>query len=186
MKLFSVISMIVTFFLWTEPSYAATNAEVANFSSQTLTTLIVLASLVSVLFLIKGGYQYITSSGKPDALEGAKITIRNAIIGLVLVLSAGIISSLLNTAFTTPAVPENAQQLQLKPIVPVEPKAGLTQVMLDAINGFLQNVVQSATKPLADGIISFLTTTPSVVSNSVIFNFWLIILGIADALFVWI
>jgi hypothetical protein len=184
MKLFSVISMIVTFFLWTEPSYAATNAEVANFSSQTLTTLIVLASLVSVLFLIKGGYQYITSSGKPDALEGAKITIRNAIIGLVLVLSAGIISSLLNTAFTTPAVPENAQQLQLKPIVPVEPKAGLTQVMLDAINGFLQNVVQSATKPLADGIISFLTTTPSVVSNSVIFNFWLIILGIADALFV--
>ena len=54
---------------------------------------------------------------------------------------------------------------------------------MDAIAGFLQNIVQSATKPLTDGIINFLTTTPSIVSNSVIFNFWLVILGITDSLF---
>jgi hypothetical protein len=43
--------------------------------------------------------------------------------------------------------------------------------------------VQSATKPIVNGIISFLTTTPSLTSNSVIFNFWLVIVGITDSIF---
>ncbi|MCL4417759.1 MAG: hypothetical protein M1365_13905, partial [Actinobacteria bacterium] len=58
------------------------------------------------------------------------------------------------------------------------------QVLLDAIAGFLQNIIQSATKPLIDGLISMITTTPSIINNSVLFNFWLVILGITDSLFV--
>lgn len=184
MKLFTFLGFIALFFFWAHPVYAQTNSSVANFTTQTLNTLIILASLGTVFFLIKGGYTYITSTGKPDALESAKVTIRNAVIGLVLVLSAGVISSLLSSAFTTPAVPTNTAPLELQPIVPQEPQGGLTQVIIDAVNGFLQNIVQSATKPLVDGIISFLTTTPSVLTNSVIFNFWLIMLGIANSLFV--
>ncbi|HUS60089.1 MAG TPA: hypothetical protein VMX76_01760, partial [Nevskiaceae bacterium] len=53
-----------------------------------------------------------------------------------------------------------------------------------AIAGFLKNIIQSATKPLTDSVISFLTTTPLVATNQSIFNFWLVILGIADSLFV--
>lgn len=183
MKLLSLFSLIGIFFLSASPVFAASNNDVANFTSQTLNTLIILASLASVFFLVKGGYTYITSSGKPDALEHAKITIRNALIGLVLVLSAGIISSLLNNAFTTPTIGTATSQIQLKAIEPIEPSNGLTKVLLDAVAGFLQNIVQSATKPLIDGVIRFLTTTPSLVSNSVIFNFWLVILGITDSLF---
>jgi len=55
---------------------------------------------------------------------------------------------------------------------------------VDAINGFIQSLVLSATKPMIDGITSLITTTPSVATNSVIFNFWLTIVGITDALFV--
>lgn len=113
-----------------------------------------------------------------------KKTIRNALIGLILVIAAGFISQLLNNALIAPGSSTNASPLKLQPITPVNPPGGLTQVLLDAINGFIQTIVQSATKPLVDGIISLLATTPSVVSNSVIFNFWLTILGITDALYV--
>lgn len=159
------------------------NSEVAQFTSQTLTTLTILGSLVATFFLIKGGYLYITSAGKPDTLETAKNTIRNALIGLVLILSANTFVSILSGAFTTPAVPTQTANLDLTPIEPVAPSGGLTQVLIDAIGSLLQNIIQSATKPITDAILSFLTTTPLLSTNSVIFNFWLVIVGIVDAFF---
>ncbi len=167
----------------TTPVFAAGNTEVTTFTHNTLTTLIALASLISVVFIIKGGYTYITSTGSPDALENAKKTIRNALIGLLFVLGAGIFSSLLSHAFSTPHASTATEQISLKPIESVAPSGGLTQVLIDAVVGFLQAIIQSATKPLTDGIISFLTTAPSVVNNSVIFNFWLTMVGITDSLF---
>lgn len=77
------------------------NPDIATFTASTLNTLTLLASLLASLFLIKGGYLYITSSGKPDALESAKKTIKNVLIGLVLVLSANTLVSLLQGALTT-------------------------------------------------------------------------------------
>jgi len=127
---------------------------------------------------------YITSTGKPDALEHAKLTVRNALIGLIIIISAAVFSSLLQGAFNTPSQGTSTAQLELSPIQTVEPSDGLTQVLLDAIAGFLQNIVQSATKPLTDGIVTFLTNTPSILTNSVIFNFWLVMVGITDSLFV--
>lgn len=171
------------FLISATPVLAAENSEVSTFTNQTLNTLIVIASIASIFFLIKGGYSYITSSGKPDNLESAKKTIRSAVIGLVIVLASAAISSLLNGALNAPSTNAPSSPLQLQPIVASTPTGGLTQVLLDAIAGFLQNIVQSATKPLTDGIISFLTITPSIVANSVIFNFWLVIVGIADSLF---
>lgn len=160
------------------------NASVAQFTGQTINTLIIIASLASVIFLIKGAYSYITSTGKPDAIEHAKKTIRNALIGLILVIAAGFISQLFTNALTMPASPSGTQTFQLQPLAPDNPQTGLTQVLLDAINGFIQSLVLSATKPMIDGITSLITTTPSVATNSVIFNFWLTIVGITDALFV--
>jgi hypothetical protein len=101
----------------------------------------------------------------------------------VVVIAAGTLSTILTHSFTTAVNPANTEVVSLEPIEPVKPEGGLTQVMIEAISGVLQNIILSATKPLVDGIISFLTTTPSVANNSVIFNFWLVILGITDTLF---
>ncbi len=43
---------------------------------------------VAVLFLIIGGFQYITSAGNPDGIEKAKATILYAIIGIIVALLA--------------------------------------------------------------------------------------------------
>jgi hypothetical protein len=164
-------------------AFAASNDEVANFTHDALTVLIVLAAIASTFFLIRGGYIYITSTGNPEALEDAKKTIRNALIGLVVVISAGVFSALLNNAMTQPSSSNLGQAVNLNPIQPVEESGSLAKILLDAIAGFLKNIVQSIAKPVIDGIVGFLTNTPALSTNSVVFNFWLIIVGITDSLF---
>lgn len=43
------------------------------------------AGLVAVIYLIIGGFKYVTSGGNAEAIEGAKATILNAIIGLIVI-----------------------------------------------------------------------------------------------------
>ncbi len=169
---------------WATPVFAASIPDVNTFTSNTLGIITFISAAAAVLFLIKGGYGYITSTGKPDALEDAKKTIKNAVIGLVIVLAAGTIVSLFKTALNSASPSGSTAAIALSQIESVKPSEGLTQVLIDAISGFMQNIVQSATQPLVNGIMSFLTTTPSVLSNSVIVNFWLVSLGIVDSLFV--
>src|SRR3989338_9765908 len=126
MKLFTVASTVALFLASTQTAFAAGNTEIANFTNQTLNVLIIIASFACTFFLIKGGYAYITSTGKPDSLEHAKTTIRNALLGLVVVLGAAVISSLLNNAFTTPTSGLTSGQMSLTPIVPSTPTGGLT------------------------------------------------------------
>ena len=53
------------------------------------------AAYVAVFFIIKGGFNYMLSAGSTDGMAGAKKTITNAVIGLVIVLlSAAIINTI--------------------------------------------------------------------------------------------
>lgn len=180
----ALLGLIIFFFFPSSVFAATTSPEITNFTNNTLQVITAIASVAAVLFLIKGGYFYITSTGKPEVLEDAKKTIRNALIGLLLVLGSGLIVSTFQNAFTAPVNNAGTSAIQLAPITTIKPSDGLAQVLIDAVTGFLQNIIESATKPLVDGILSFLTVTPSLLTNSVIFNFWLVILGITDSLFV--
>lgn len=54
-----------------------------------------IASLACAFFLTHAGYIYMTSSGKPDRMEYAKSIAKKAVIGLVIVLAAVTIVSIL-------------------------------------------------------------------------------------------
>jgi hypothetical protein len=187
MKLFVLaLSTILILLLAPSAAFAATSApsEVTAFTSDALSIITMISAAAAVFFLIRGGYLYITSTGKPDVLEEAKKTIRNAIIGLVVVLAASAIVSLFTGALTGDVGSTNTATLPITQIESVAPSNGLTQVLIDAVNGFVQNVVESATKPIVDGIMTFLSTTPTLLNNASIVRFWLIILSITDTLFV--
>jgi len=180
-----VVGIILPFLLLGSPVLAASpTADISSFTNSTLSIITLIASVASVFFLIKGGYHYITSTGHPEAIEEAKHTIRNAIIGLVIVLGASVIVSLFQGALTGETNTTTVQQINLSAIQTISPQPGLTQVIIDAVTGFFQNIVESATKPIVDGILSLLVSTPELLGNSVIFNFWLVSLGIVDSLFV--
>ena len=46
------------------------------------------AGLVAIIFIIYGGFQYITSDGQPDKTKDAQSTIINALVGLGIALFA--------------------------------------------------------------------------------------------------
>lgn len=62
-----------------------------NFIKSIVTTLVGLAGAVAVVFVVIGGYHYITSSGHPEKLDKAKKTLQYAGVGLVIVLAAYVI-----------------------------------------------------------------------------------------------
>ncbi len=158
--------------------------EISSFTADTLKIITLIASASAVFFLLRGGYLYITSTGRPEALEEAKKTIRNSLLGLVLVIAANGIVSLLQGALVGNSDSSTITNLPLTQIESVAPNEGLTQVLIDAVNGFIQNIVESSTKPVVDGIMTLLTTTPELLTNATIVKFWLIMLGITDTLFV--
>lgn len=53
-----------------------------------------LSGIIAVGFIIYGGFQYLISQGEPDKLKGAQSTITNALIGLVIAVSATAIVNL--------------------------------------------------------------------------------------------
>jgi type IV secretory pathway VirB2 component (pilin) len=63
-------------------------AQVQSFIKSIVTTLIGVAGAVAVVFVVIGGFHYITSSGNPEKLDKAKSTLKYAGFGLVIVLAA--------------------------------------------------------------------------------------------------
>lgn len=162
----------------------AVSSEMTAYTNDTLSIITLISTAAAVFFLIRGGYLYLTSTGNPQALDQAKRTIKQALIGLIIILAAGVITSVFRNAVNSGTADGGATSLQLSQIESVKPSDGLTQVLIDAVASFMQNIIESATKPIVDGVLSYLTTTPSLLNNSVIVKFWLISLGIVDSLFV--
>lgn len=183
-RIVSIVGGFMLLMASVHPVFAATSSAITDYTNSTVQLLTILASAASVFFLVKGGYLYMTSSGKPESLDNAKRTIRNALIGLVLVLAASFLVSTLTNTFQSAQQTTSAGAIPLTDIQSVKPSDGLTQVLLDAVNGLLQNFVQSATQPIVNGIMTFLASTPDLLTNQVVMNFWLVTLGITDSLFI--
>lgn len=162
----------------------STNPDLLNFTKDTLQIITLIATALAVFFLVFAGYTYITSAGKPEALESAKKTIRNALIGLTLVLTANVVTSVFQHALNSQTTSGSGTPIEMVTIQTVEPSDGLTQVLIDAVASFIQNIVESSTSPIVDGIFGYLTTTPTLLTNEVIRNFWLVSVGIVDVLFI--
>src|SRR5665213_3552003 len=74
------------------------------------------ASLACVFFLVNGGITYMTSRGKPDNLDHAKRVIKNAFIGLILVLGAATLTTILASSYHGTSAALNASLPQLQDI----------------------------------------------------------------------
>ncbi len=61
--------------------------------------LIKISGLIAVLFIVIGGYKYVVA-GATDDKDGAKSTITNAILGLVVVLTAWSVINMIQFALT--------------------------------------------------------------------------------------
>ena len=71
-KLLKLFGLILPIFLISATPAFAVSSDVTQFTNNTLGMITLISTAAAVFFLVKGGYQYITSTGKPDNLESAK------------------------------------------------------------------------------------------------------------------
>ena len=155
-----------------------------DYIAPTMQILVGIASIASVFFLIHGGYLYMTSRGNPESLETAKRVIKNALIGLVLVIGAATLTAILSNAYGNTASSGSASLPSLQAIQPDSAGSGLVEVLINAVTGFLNNIIQTVASPFISALDYFTKATPLVASNPAVFNLWLAVVGITDVLFI--
>lgn len=84
------------------PPYGGEGPQSINDLIKNITTWVLgIAGAIAVLFIIIAGLRYITSHGDSKQAEAAKTTLRNAIIGLVIIVISFFLVQLIVTVLTT-------------------------------------------------------------------------------------
>ena len=164
--------------------FAAINADVQNYLKPLMLSLIGLAGVVSTFFIITAGIEYMTSAGHPEKLDHAKRVLRNAVIGLVIVIAAGTLTAILSSAYNDAGGSNITNIPALTPVDTQDGGGGITEVLINAIIGLFKHIIEAAGKPFISALDFFTHSTPLMADNPSVFNLWLTVVGIANALFV--
>lgn len=143
-----------------------------------------LASVACVFFIVHAGYLYITSSGKPEQMEHAKEVLKKAVLGLVIVLAAVTLTTILTNSYGSPHDPSSATIPSLEAIESRDDSNGFLDMIIKAITGLLVKVINGAATPFLSALDFFTQATPLMASNQSVFNFWLAFVGIANVLLI--
>lgn len=104
MKKGIIINAVVLALLLNAPPAFAQSADVSKiqtFIQNVIQVGVTIGGLLATGFFVYGGIGYITSSGSPEALDKSKKTILYSAIGLVIVLSAFVLSKIVTDLSTT-------------------------------------------------------------------------------------
>lgn len=77
------------------------NSSASSIIMQVINVALAVAGLIAVLFLIIGGFRYITSAGNEETAENAKKIITNAIIGIVIIILSFVIVRVISNALVS-------------------------------------------------------------------------------------
>ncbi|HUB93605.1 MAG TPA: pilin [Verrucomicrobiae bacterium] len=169
--------------LFTATAWSASTV-MSSFISPVVVTLCAVGSLASTFFLVNGGIAYITSTGKPEDIDRAKRIIRNALIGLILIFAAGTLTQILTHAYGVTSTIAHTTTPRLTAITPAPVSNGLVNVIVKAITGVLDYIVQTLASPFIGSLAYFTKSTPLMADNSTVFSMWLAVVGVTDALLV--
>ncbi len=74
-------------------------SDLGQLMNTAVSTLIIIAGLVVLIYLIYGGFLYITGQGDEERMEKAQKVISNAFIGLVIIISSFAVISIIEEVF---------------------------------------------------------------------------------------
>ncbi len=80
------------------------DTSISGFILKIINIALSVAGLIAVLFLIIGGFRYITSAGNEETAEQAKKVITNAIIGVVVIILSFVIVRVISNALANNTV----------------------------------------------------------------------------------
>ncbi len=102
-KIIFLQALILTSLIVANPAFAqsADVSKIQSFIQNIIQIFVTLSGLIATGFFVWGGVRYITSSGNPEALDGAKKTIFYSSVGLAIVLGAFVLSNIVTSVSTT-------------------------------------------------------------------------------------
>ncbi|MDD5152527.1 MAG: peptidoglycan DD-metalloendopeptidase family protein [Candidatus Pacebacteria bacterium] len=147
---------------------------VHNYLSGVFALVIALAGALAVLILVVGGVQYVASGITPDQKGRAKERIKNALIGLALILGSWLILNSINPALKSPALQSlppvgveaslqaiKDQQAMNEKILKDFADFAKEQADFEASAGQQQNFVPSYTERTGPGVAGYVSPVPS-------------------------
>lgn len=161
---------------------AASNS-MQSFVVPLLSVLDGIGGLLCVLGIMYSAYLFMTSSGDAGRLQHAKRMLRNAIVGLVIVLAASAGTAILHHAYTSPAPGSGSKLPTISEVKPAKSSGGWSTILIDALDGFFTDIITTLASPILNALASFTTHTPLMAGQPQVFNMWLVLLGIANVLF---
>jgi len=153
-----------------------------SFISPILSSMVGLAILLCVFFIVLGGFGYITSSGDTTKLAKSKKTIIRALIGLSIVIAASSIALILKHAYGVNNIHAAGQLPNIQAIKQNKTSNSLIAVLLKSISGIFGVIIKSAAKPFIEALAYFTKQTPLLVHNSAVVKLWVICTALADSL----
>lgn len=70
------------------PSYPFRLQDLSEVIRNVIQILLILAGVIALIYLIIGGYQYVTAGGNAETAAAARTTILNTIIGLIVIFAS--------------------------------------------------------------------------------------------------
>jgi len=161
----------------------AASSSMQSFVVPLLSVLDGIAGLLCVLGIVYSAYLFMTSSGDAGRLQHAKRILRNAVVGLVIVLAATAGTAILNHAYTSPAPGSGSTLPTISEVQPQSTSTNWSTILIDALDGFFTDIITTLASPILNVLAKFTTSTPLMASQAQVFNMWLVLLGIANVLF---
>lgn len=143
-----------------------------------------LGSVVAIAALVIGGFNYATAAGDPEKIDRAKNIIKRAAIGLVLLIAATTLTGILHHAYSSPPAASSTLNLTIPNEPPDSGESAVAKIIIEGVSGLIKSIINSVGKPIITALAYFTTSTPTVANNQPVFNLWLVVLAIANGLFV--
>lgn len=70
------------------PTLSPSDGSLLDLAAKFVDAILIIISVVAVVYLIYGGVQYVTAGGDADKASKGRVTITNAIIGIVIILAS--------------------------------------------------------------------------------------------------
>lgn len=154
----------------------------SQFVTPVLAGMGIFAALLCTLLLILSGFKYITSAGNVGKMESAKRSIIRSLIGLVIIVGAASISMVIRHAYGPVSIQSTQHLPSLSAVKAAPTSGGLVDILIKAVTGFLDAIIQSASKPFINALQYFTKGTPLLSHNSSVMHLWIITVAIADSL----
>ena len=87
------------------PGFTTGTVNLLGTVAKVIDTLLIVAGIIAFFYLLYGGIQYMTAGGDAEKATAARITILNAVIGIIIIVISFSIVTFVTSQFGTSALP---------------------------------------------------------------------------------